>query len=369
VTEFLAHHGAPGGRLSSDLLETLNADGWHVDTLSAFGNYRPGGLRPIRLWNLMFLHVALPFVAAWCKICSVVRGEPLLLLTISSPPLIHWTSSIVGKLLSIPVMFWLQDAHPEIEARILEHRGHPRIASLLRSVDKVLCQGIDAVVTLDRSMEALARAAGFRAKIEVVAPWSTYIEPSFDLREPTLVRPRLIYAGNYGAAHDLSVLAEALRARFPCEKRPSLTFVGMSADAADRLRSQFPQHEFSVTFLGRLPHSKDVFSVIRSNDFGIVSLKNDQVGVCCPSKALTYVSQGTPLLYVGPQNTLCDELCEEGWGMRLDDFCDSSSPDRQRIASRVGTRLQNPRKQGLHVLVEMLASLVTRQHAKLNVID
>src|SRR5208283_2213999 len=100
------------------LLENIGAmfPGTRITRLGGlFTAYRPGGLRPARLANLIWVYLRVAV--------HLLFRRPDAVIVQSAPPGVQlWTvawASVGGA----PVICWLMDYHPEFEARALERRG------------------------------------------------------------------------------------------------------------------------------------------------------------------------------------------------------------------------------------------------------
>lgn len=351
VSEYPAQSGAPTGALASDLESYLTMrKKVSVRFIKVSRPYVPGGLSWSRIRNLLHLHTCIWFIFPYELLLSILSNTRICVIATTSPPLIQWTCTILGSIFRLPVIVWYQDAHPEIEARALEERNWPRIARILRSVDRKIAQKVTGFVTLDEAMRiTFLDSTKFTKKSSVIPPWSTYLEPAKTLRAPDCYQSpiRLIYAGNYGKVHDLTPLAAAVQTlRKEEKKRLSITFVGMGDEGRLKLQQLFLQTGLSLEFKPRLATVGQLASEFEHYDFGIVSLADDRVGVACPSKALTYLSQGLPIFYVGPAHTLPWQLCQEGWGVILSEvFKDGHFVLPDRIVQHVGRIFPNPKEQ------------------------
>lgn len=363
IAEYLKESGAPTGMLASDLQDELKKqNAGKVWVLRAPGNYKPGGLAFMRLRNLLLLHVFTPFLILAAQIFSLFSGRKLVVVATTSPPLIHWTAQFFAFLFRARTLTWYQDAHPEIECRLLEKRNKNFLAGLLRAVDSVLMRITNSVVTLDSGMsnDLKKRCPNVR-NVEAIPPWATFVEPSVAFRAPkNSAQVKILYAGNYGKAHDLSPFVELLRSQpVDIQSQLQFTFVGMNAASAATLKELFSGLHVSQVFLPRFQKLTDLFVLMKEMDFGLVSLNHEFAGVMCPSKAYTYLSQGTAILNAGPPNSLSDELCQTGWGYNAEDFFEilrSRSLDFA-LHDKNGHFFQNPRHKSIPRFLEKIETL------------
>jgi hypothetical protein len=319
ISEYPKKSGAPTGALASDFETFVSQyDQISFRFLTINRKYRPNGLRPGRIWNLCYLHALVWLILPIERVVAAWNKQKICCLVTTSPPLIQWSVALVGFLFQIPSTIWYLDAHPEIEARSLEKRRFHFIAAALRYLDRLFSSLCSGFIALDEAMRKdFLKRTNFSKNSEVIPPWSTYREPGKPLRIPASDKGlRLLYAGNYGKVHDLSPLVAAIRrVDVMQQQRLSCTFIGMSPESQDQLRSIFSRSHIRLEFRPRVDSIDELLETFDSHDFGIVSLAESSKGVACPSKALTYLSQGLPILYVGPAETMSYYIVQDGWGV------------------------------------------------------
>src|SRR5262249_5035780 len=106
----------------------------------------------------------------------------------------------------------------------------------------------------------------------------------------------VLYTGNYGWGHDLSALAEYLRAR-PAPRGFFFLVVG----GGEKWRELERWNQEGVAGLAVRPYVPKARAarLIGQADFGLVALERSCVGLMSPSKIHGYLVRGKPLLYLG----------------------------------------------------------------------
>jgi len=303
------------------------------------------------------MHGLLPIALILFKILSRLLGREAVVVATTNPPLIQWTATVFAFFARLPIVVWYEDAHPELEAIWLEEHRLSFLAQILRQIDRVLWEFVDGVVTLDRAMEKeLVARSGLTCNKLIAFPWVTFVRPA----KPLTMRAKseeikLIYAGNYGASHDLLPLVACLNSfDRQTQGRCSLTFVGMSKLAQARLQREFLGFAGHIVFLPRFAALGGLLKKFSDCDFGIVSLSTAKAGLSCPSKAFTYVSQGLPLLYIGPASSMSDDLIKEGWGIGLTDLTTIIKTDSRPALKQNGKIYPDPRQLALSRMQEFV---------------
>ena len=296
--EAMARSLIAGLRARRPDLEFASVHGW-------FREYRPGGLRPHRLGNILWVYLQ----AAW----QVRFGRVDAVIVRSAPPGIQLWTQWWARVRRVPVICWLMDYHPEIEARLLDRRGPEFLAAWLRKIDATLMPGFALVVVLDQAMADLARRRTGGGNVEQHPTWG-------DARPGGLTpvsyvpgqggRPlNLAYSGNLGVAHSLAPLAELLRA-VRQRHEVNLFVIGTSPAGEGLFRRLGVDLGVSVTIHARVPFASlpglyEQWHI----DAGIVLLKEESAGLVSPSKFSGYIDFGLPIVYFGPAGTSSAEVC------------------------------------------------------------
>ncbi len=291
--------------------------------------YRPGGMRWQRVVSLIVMHLLTPFAAIYHWLNAYILGQKLCFVVTTLPPLVHWSVILIGNLFGFRVVVWYQDAHPEIESRILQKKGLIFLASGLRAIDRWILAKAPVIVVLDDAMaDLLIRGRDVSpGRIFISPPWTTFINPAKPIRglkDSSSSNLKLLYAGNYGFAHDLSSLAKEIKnLSVDIKTKVSITGIGMNEDSRKLFTEIFDDSGIKISTLPRVESFENLLKIFSDYDLGVVSLHEDYAGIAAPSKAFTYVSQGLPLLYVGPKRTLPDRLTEDGAGYNQNQFIDA----------------------------------------------
>lgn len=304
-----------GNVLNGTLIEAfrhLRPDWQVIDCHGLMRAYHPGGLRPLRLLNLFYIFGMLPLWSAVRRPDAIVSG--------TTPPLLQVWAAIVGPCFGARLISWLLDYHPEIEARWLERRGWCRSASLLRRLDRIALRRTHMVVGLD---DAMAGAVQTRYPQVSVLAHPTWDEATDDIERE--VGPatagdcvRLAYVGNLGAPHDLAVL-ERLCGEARNARSIRLLTVGCSEEGQRRLAALCARVGCEFTAQPWCARS-DVARHIQHfrPHWAVVLLRADYAGLASPSKFMSYLRWGLPLLYIGPPGTNAHRACERfGAGLFL----------------------------------------------------
>ena len=280
-----------------------------------------GGVEVVRAWtprerkrfvlsrllaNVCFLAAAVVF--AWRR----RRDYDVLLANVHPPVLMGLTLRVIAKLTGKPFVLHVQDIHPEASVAVGVMRDSWK-TRLLRRVDAGNCAAAWRVVTLCEDMKrTLLAREGFddAGRLRVV---NNFALENFGRAEeggeeerggPAAAAPpsspapssgrqtpfRVLFAGNLGRFQDLPRLVDAARL---LDDSFEVVFMGgglMLDELKDRAAGLA-----NVTFLPHAP-LEAAFEEMRHSDLGVVSLSPGVCRVAYPSKSMTYLAAGLPVL-------------------------------------------------------------------------
>lgn len=354
--------GSPVGMLAKDLVDALAADTKNqVSFLHVNRVYQPGGLKLTRLLNYVQIHLLLPIYMLALRLQALFSRQKLVVIATTNPPLIYWNAVVTGLVLFTPVIIWFQDANLDFIARRFPKLGNSLLMRLVNAVDAQVFEWSAGVVTLDDAMrDALVRRLSLRTEVRVSPPWATYLLPPVPMRtRPHYHTLRLLYAGNYGKSHDLTPLANFLKEDADAKCEPTLHFIGISEQAKTELMQLFAGIRGEIKFFPRLPDVNQLKDKMHDYDFGVVSLAADYAGISAPSKAYTYLSQGLPILYVGPSGTGADQIVRSGNGITLRELRElrSGASAPEQVAKNAAKIFPNPRSTAIQAFTNLLGQI------------
>lgn len=323
-------------------------EGHHVDVLSSQPSYRPApenqhrprndvvdGVNVERL-NLP-TEVGRPFV----RVINALRlGGALMaralsgrydVIMISTVPQVLGGAfaALAAKLSRARFIYHCMDIHPEVGG-ISGEFSNPVIFKVLRKIDSWSCKQADPVVALSSDMAASLRGRphGKDFRIEVINNFSL---PSKFQSNVTVGTSRsndkltLIYAGNLGRFQGLHNAIDAM-AKLKGRSDIELVLMGEGVARAD-LEFHVQMTGANVRFLGA-QSIETAKATIKEADIGFVSLVPDMYRYAYPSKTMTYLEQGCPIVaMIEDDSGLAREIREYGCGFSV------APGDAQKLAS------------------------------------
>jgi colanic acid biosynthesis glycosyl transferase WcaI len=211
-------------------------------------------------------------------------------------------------------IFWLQDIYSEGISRVVPRKlpviGHAA-AAFYRWLEFTMLRNSDRVVAITQDFVPILTAKGVKAEqISVVENWAPLDELPRHAREndwaATHMHPsalRYVYSGTLGYKHDPSLLHDIAR-RLPeahvhvfSEGEPASALARDVAEAGTPNLTVHPWVPFAD--LPRMLSGADVFVAMIEEEAGVYSV---------PSKILTYLTVGRPILASVPAENLAARL-------------------------------------------------------------
>ncbi|MEM7010573.1 MAG: glycosyltransferase [Verrucomicrobiota bacterium] len=308
INAWIPPSDAPTSRLLGDVGEALAAAGHEVDFLGDTGSYRARTNRNVfqrgfgeisRLWKL------------WRE--GKRRERPDLIVALSSPPLLLPIAVKIAQHHRSPLIHWAMDVYPEIAVQLGVLGERSPMTALSGRLMKFGYDRCERLVALDEAMEEfLAKKSD--TQIEISQPW---ILPQFLEHESNPQPQKMdedpiwLYSGNLGRAHEWKVLLKVQQLLESANAGIRLVIQGGGAGV--------PKAEQLAEDLGL---QKVEFRPFAADDATIASLLNANVlvatqlpetlGLLWPSKLSLMRHLDRPLLWIGPENTVIDELQASG---------------------------------------------------------
>lgn len=282
-----------------------------VDGVSVIRLSLPNEVRrpPVRIVNALRLGLAVLWRA-------LSRRYDVIMISTAPPVLGGVAAALAAKLTGARFVYHCMDIHPEV-GRVSGEFAHPLIFRLLRKLDNWSCRRADPVVVLSTDMERTLRErpGGARLSIEVLNNFSLPSEAPVpeDLPfETRWNRLTVVFAGNIGRFQGLDSVVRAMER---LKAQDDIEFILMGDGVAkSQLEERASKCGANVRFLGHQP-VEVAKAVMRQADAGFVSLVPGMFRYAYPSKTMTYLEQGCPLIVaVEADSELARDMFREGYG-------------------------------------------------------
>jgi len=321
VHRFFWPDTAPYGVILRSIAARWAQDGHDVTVLSTQPSYRTGAdveprppresdsrvfVRRLRLFREQGRGgvVRLVNVALWVSaifLYAIRHGKFDAIMIGTTPPVIAAAAArYAAKLTGARLIYHCMDIHPEI-GRISGEFRNTRVFKTLQRIDAANCTGANRVVVLSEDMRnaLLARPRAENSMIVIINNFDTEDANSRqhtgDPGPPPLHSPlRIIFAGNLGRFQGLEAVVDAIRA-LDADVKFEMLFVGggilretLAGCIDETLRDK-------VRLLPYQP-ADVIREMIRDSDICLVSLAPEISSYAYPSKTMTYLGAGRPLL-------------------------------------------------------------------------
>jgi len=228
----------------------------------------------------------------------VLFGRSYSVVTVSTAPpvILAFLVAIAVRIRGGKLIYHCMDIHPEI-GRISGEFKSPLIFNVLMWMDEFVCKTATKIVVLSSDMETSLKIRGSvpLENIEIINNYDLVSgenskEPFFD-RDAN--KKRIVFTGNIGRFQNLEVFILSLKNKRAL-KNLELVFVGEGV-ALPELKRMAEGLDDMVKFV---PHQSVSVArkIISEADFGIVSLQEDVIKYAYPSKTMTYLAEGTPII-------------------------------------------------------------------------
>ena len=270
----------------------------------------------VRLINLLRFSAAI-------LIHSIRSGRFDLIMCSTSPPVFaglatQWAARLTGA----RFIYHCMDLHPEI-GRISGEFSNRSVFGVLKRLDMRTCRAADRVVVLSEDMkESLIARGGEAPRVDVINNFELYTSDSEEASElpPDLRKEpekfRVLFAGNIGRFQGLETVVSAMR-ELSDRSDVEMVFMG-EGKAVETLKSLAgPLTNKQVKFFPHQPFSI-AKRIMTTADVGLVSLAPDIYRYAYPSKTMTNLRAGLPLIVVvEPESELARFVRDKGIGVAV----------------------------------------------------
>lgn len=226
-------------------------------------------------------------------------GRVDVVMAASTPPvLVAAVACRVAKLRGATFIYHKQDIYPEVTVGVGRRLGP--LAFLLRTVDTWTDRSADRVVVLSGDMaKTIARRGVAPGRIRVINnfdPWrfTNQTASGVPVRDSSKAGLDVVFAGNIGRFQGLETISTAMRELRDDPVR--FHFFGRGA-LSDELTLFAERYGLTrIHQYGFRPPDEVAAFLATTADLGIVSLAPGVIRAAYPSKTMSYLRQGTPIL-------------------------------------------------------------------------
>lgn len=239
-------------------------------------------------------------------------------------------------------VFWVQDLYSEAIDRVLR-RKLPGLGQLVggwyRHLEYSLLRASDGIVVITPDfVDAIARYGIDRAKIDVVENWAPLDEmkPSprnndWAAKHNSANQVCLIYSGTLGYKHNPDILLEL------AANVNAAVFVLSEGKAVDELKRKAAAHGQTNLIIMPWADFAELPKILSSADILLAIIEEDAGVFSVPSKVLSYMCVGRPILAAIPEKNLAAQIIKrENAGLV------SGPSEIEAFVSNAQTLIDNP---------------------------
>jgi glycosyltransferase involved in cell wall biosynthesis len=232
-------------------------------------------------------------------------------------------SAIASLFFKKRFIYFCMDLYPEI-GKLSGDFSNPILYKFLEKIDNWNCKRADSIVvhSLDMKKTLEKRCGGEKFKINIINNFSV---PSDDMTEsissfnPALKKKKLsiIFVGNIGRFQGLEIIIDAM-SLIKRKKRDDVELIIMGDGSAKKqLIDRTRKEKANVIFVDYQP-IETMKLAIKNADIGLVTLRPNIFKYGYPSKVMSYLEQGRPIIsIVETESELAQTMITEGYGFSL----------------------------------------------------
>jgi len=274
----------------------------------------------------------------------------------TSPPLIGFVASFIGRSRRVPLAYWAMDLNPDQLLALGKLKPADLSARVLEWINRFILRRADLIIALDRFMaDRLERRMPLSSKTLILPPWAhedhiagAATNAARDGRETNPFRVQhglvgrlvIMYSGNHSPSNPLQTLLEAMIA-FRDDPGICFAFIG-GGIAKKAVEAHVARHQLNNVLLLPYQPIEMLRYSLTAADIHVASLGADMVGIIHPCKVYGAIAAGRPVLYFGPRPSHISDLIDRhgiGWHVAHGDVTAAVETIRQLRSSPI-ERLQ-----------------------------
>lgn len=307
------------GYVLENMAKRLVDRGWKIGVVSATAGSRPSeGITIYSNQKLGRIAEKLPraFGGYPMSLLAVLIGalrapKHDIVVTMTDPPLVAAIGLLVGLLKGSKTVHWSQDVFPDVLESVAKTWAAKTIARILKKPFRYILTKYNIVLSIGDCMsKRLAEPKSIGVKAVVVRnPHDSTIRnfprATDKLRQEFNVSGKftVVYAGTAGKAHTFDTLFKV--AEYMRETYPDISFVivGAGSSFASLQETAKKLKPCNVSFISWVPDER-LSEMLAVADVHIVTMADNVLGQCVPSKVAGIMAAARPCIFIGPSE--CD---------------------------------------------------------------
>jgi colanic acid biosynthesis glycosyl transferase WcaI len=258
------------------------------------------------------------FALAWQA--RRTRADITMVSNVQIPTLVVF--AFLMAVLRKPWVLWHQDVYAvavKSFAGAKLGRAFRLVAAVFTIAERWCSRRAAAVVVIADSFVAVHEDWGTADKVVVIPNWGPLDEivpverdNAWAVEHGLVGVPTLLYSGTLGLKHNPALLVE-LAARVSAEGTPVRLVVVNEGPAVEVLRAEATARDVDILLLPFQPYER-LHEVLGSGDLLVVLLEQEAGAFSVPSKTLSYLCAGRPILGMMPSENLAATLINRAGG-------------------------------------------------------
>ena len=315
-----------------NIAKHLNYDGYCVKIISSYPSYRKNSSKikiskeKIKDLSVERINLANESTSMFKRIInSILLGlflikksfffKPDLIVVTSIPPILGGFFGILcKKIFKCKLIYFCMDIHPEIGLISNDYKNNI-LKKFFFLLDNYTCSKTDKIIVHSSDMKAslIDRGVQYKDKILIINNFAKQNNVSITKKKYTKLDGflKIIYAGNIGRFQSLENILIAMK--LINNKNIELNIVG-EGSKKNELENFSKKNNLNVNFLGYLSQNK-IADLIDISDICLVTLMPEIYKYAYPSKIMTYLSRGKPIIAtVELDSEIANSIINEKYG-------------------------------------------------------
>jgi hypothetical protein len=250
-----------------------------------------------------------------CSFRLLLLGKFERVVALTSPPLISFLGALFTQLRGGKFFFWVMDLNPDEAIAAGWLRRDSLTTRILTSFLNYSLLHSERIIVLDRFMKQRIEAKSITSdRIQIISPWALDDSVKRDEQGREAFRAQhgfadkfvVMYSGNHSPCHPLDTLMHAAES---LSHRNDIVFcfVGGGSEQAKVRRFATTQQLQNIVCLPYQPIN-ELSASLSAADLHVAVMGDPFVGIVHPCKVYNIIGIGSPLLYIGPEESSIADL-------------------------------------------------------------
>ncbi len=257
----------------------------------------------VQLKRIGFIGRAINYLSFFLSILANINflKNYKILIVYSNPPIIPLIGVIAKKMFKIKIIFVSFDVYPEIAINSGTSEQNDLTTQVFRHINNILFKNVNVVIALSSDMrEFLIKNRNIDSKKIIVIPnWykDTFFSSNLNItNNMTTTKFTISYLGNLGICQDELTMMKVID-KLSKDDKYCFKFAGHGNKVRKLIEEKEKNNWKNLEIFGFL-QGEEYNEILRKSDCFVVSLIDGMLGLCSPSKAISYLMCGKPVICI-----------------------------------------------------------------------